>query len=91
MNFSLIGGRAPGVDPSGWMRKAATISPPQFAGTNRPTDTIRRMIRMKEVGYVDPGQLISHKVGFGVEDIQGAYDMYSDHSDGVIKVVMQQD
>jgi threonine dehydrogenase-like Zn-dependent dehydrogenase len=45
---------------------------------------------MKEVGYVDPGQLISHKVGFDVSDIQGAYDMYSDHSDGVIKVVMQQ-
>jgi threonine dehydrogenase-like Zn-dependent dehydrogenase len=73
------------------MRKAATIIPTQVAGTDRPTDTIRQMIRMKEVGYVDPGQLISHRVGFGVDEIQGAYDMYSDHSDGVIKVVMQQD
>jgi L-iditol 2-dehydrogenase len=91
INFSLLGGRSTEFNHSAWMRKAATIIPTQVAGTDRPTDTIRQMIRMKEVGYVDPGQLISHKVGFGVEDIQGAYDMYSDHSDGVIKVVMQQD
>lgn len=91
INFSLLGGRSTQFNHSAWMRKAATIIPTQVAGTDRPTDTIRQMIRMKEVGFVDPGQLVSHKVGFGVEDIQNAYDMYSDHSDGVIKVVMSQD
>ncbi|MCH7593238.1 MAG: zinc-binding dehydrogenase [Chloroflexi bacterium] len=91
ISFSLLGGLSIEFNHSAWMRKAATIVPTQVAGTDRPTDAIRQMIRMKEVGYVDPGQLVSHKVGFEIEDIQGAYDMYSDHSDGVIKVVLQQD
>ncbi|MDA1256382.1 MAG: zinc-binding dehydrogenase [Chloroflexi bacterium] len=91
INFSLLGGRSTQFNHSAWMRKSATIIPTQVAGTDRPTDTIRQMIRMKETGYVDPGKLVSHRVGFDVSDIQTAYDMYSDQSDGVIKVVMQQD
>ncbi|MCH8235179.1 MAG: zinc-binding dehydrogenase [Chloroflexi bacterium] len=91
INFSLLGGRSIEFNHAAWMRKAATIIPTQVAGTDRPTDTIRQMIRMKERHYVDPGQLVSHRVGFEVSDIQAAYDMYSDHSDGVIKVVMQMD
>ena len=91
INFSLLGGRSIEFNHAAWMRKAATIIPTQVAGTDRPTDTIRQMIRMKERDYVDPGQLVSHRVGFEVSDIQAAYDMYSDHSDGVIKVVMQMD
>ena len=91
INFSLLGGRSTQFNHTAWMRKAATIIPTQVAGTDRPTDTIRQMIRMKEVGFVDPGKLVSHKIGFGVDDIQHAYDMYSDQSDGVIKVVMQQE
>jgi threonine dehydrogenase-like Zn-dependent dehydrogenase len=31
--------------------------------------------------------LKSHNVGFG--DVQKAYDMYANHDDGVIKVVME--
>jgi L-iditol 2-dehydrogenase len=88
LNFSLLGGRSTQFNHSAWMRKAATIIPTQVAGTDRPTDTIRQMIRMKERGYVDPGKLVSHRVGFNVEDVQHAYDMYTDHSDGVIKVAM---
>ena len=91
ISFSLLGGLSIEFNHSAWMRKAATIVPTQVAGTDRPTDAIRQMIRMKEVGYVAPRQLISHRVGFDIEDRQGAYDMYSDHSDGVIKVVIQQD
>ncbi|MBT3554866.1 MAG: hypothetical protein HN495_04715 [Chloroflexi bacterium] len=44
------------------------------------------MIALKERGWADPGLLKSHNLGF--EDVQKAYDMYSDQSYGVIKVVM---
>ena len=69
-----------------FMFKAATIIPTQVAATSQPTKDIREMIALKERGWADPGLLKSHNVGF--EDVQKAYDMYSDQSDGVIKVVM---
>ena len=66
------------------MRKAVTIIPTQLSGTDRPTAEIREMVALKERGWMDPGLLKSHTLAF--DDAQQAYDMYTDQSDGVIKV-----
>lgn len=48
---------------------------------------IELMIELKRRGWWDPGELITHRMQF--EDAQAAYDMYADHDDQVIKVVME--
>ena len=88
VSFSLTGkgGKIAEFPHQEFMFKAATIIPTQVAATSEPTKDIREMIALKERGWADPGLLKSHNVGF--EDVQKAYDMYSDHSEGVIKIVM---
>ena len=88
VSFSLTGskGKIAKFPHQEFMFKAATIIPTQVAATSQPTKDIREMIALKERGWADPGLLKSHNLGF--EDVQKAYDMYSDQSDGVIKVVM---
>jgi len=88
ISFSLTG--QPGKDATfahkEFMFKAARIIPTQVAATSEPTKEIREMIALKERGWIDPGVLKSHNLDFA--DVQKAYDMYADHSDDVIKVVM---
>ena len=69
-----------------FMFKAATIIPTQAAATSQPTKDIREMIALKERGWIDPGVLKSHNLDFS--DVQKAYDMYADHTNGVIKVAL---
>ena len=61
----------------------------EIAGTvvQSRTDEIREMVALKQRGWIDPGLLKSHNLQF--DDAQKAYDMYADHSDGVIKVAMK--
>lgn len=47
---------------------------------------IELMIELKRRGWWDPSELITHRLGF--DEVSRAYDMYADHDDGVIKVVM---
>ena len=88
ISFSLTGseGKRSSFTHADWMRKAVTIIPTQMAGTDRPTGEIREMVALKERGWMDPGLLKSHNLG--LDDAQRAYDMYTDHTDGVIKVAM---
>ena len=44
------------------------------------------MVNLKARGWADPGQLITHRLGFS--SVQNAYDMYEQRQDNVIKVVM---
>ncbi len=69
-----------------FMFKAATIIPTQASATTVPTRDIRQMIALKERGWIDPGVLKSHSLDF--MDVQKAYDMYTSHEDGVIKIAM---
>ena len=56
------------------------------AGRANPTEHIREMIRLKERGWWDPANLITHKMK--LNEITQAYDMYEKRKDNVIKVVM---
>jgi threonine dehydrogenase-like Zn-dependent dehydrogenase len=88
ISFSLTGqgGKISSFPHQEFMFKAAKIIPTQVAATSQPTKDIREMIALKERGWADPGVLKSHNLDF--DDVQKAYDMYSDYSDGVIKVAM---
>jgi S-(hydroxymethyl)glutathione dehydrogenase/alcohol dehydrogenase len=44
------------------------------------------MVNLKQRGIIDPGTLVTHRLTF--EELQRAYDMYENHEDGVIKVVI---
>ena len=45
------------------------------------------MIELKQRGWWDPAEMITHRVGF--DDVKQAYDMYTDRADGMVKVVME--
>ena len=44
------------------------------------------MVELKERGWIDPGRLVTHRVG--LQEVQRAYDMYEHQQDEVIKVVL---
>lgn len=88
ISFSLTGqgGKISSFPHQEFMFKAAKIIPTQVAATSQPTKEIREMVALKERGWIDPGVLKSHNLEFA--DVQMAYDMYTAHSDNVIKVAM---
>ncbi|MDP6665991.1 MAG: zinc-binding dehydrogenase [Dehalococcoidia bacterium] len=88
ISFSLTGrdGKIAEFPHQEFMFKAATIIPTQVAATSEPTKDIREMVALKERGWIDPGMLKTHNLDFS--DVQRAYDMYADRTDGVIKVAM---
>ncbi len=56
------------------------------AGRANPTEHIREMIRLKERGWWDPANLITHNMK--LNEVNEAYDMYEKRKDNIIKVVM---
>jgi len=68
------------------MTKQATIVPTVGGASGDPRAHIAEIVRLKERGWVDPGQLVTHRLTF--EDVQQAYDMYDQRTDNVVKVVM---
>jgi threonine dehydrogenase-like Zn-dependent dehydrogenase len=46
------------------------------------------MVALKERGQVDPGRMVTHRLGFDVKDVNKAYQMYEQRLENVIKVVM---
>ena len=56
------------------------------AGRANPTEHIREMIRLKERGWWDPANLITHTMKFN--EVNEAYDMYEKRNNNIIKVVM---
>jgi len=69
-----------------WMRKEVRILPTNAAGALDPIAPIADMVRLRDRGWWDPAELITHRVGW--DQIPDAYEMYSDRSDGVIKVAI---
>jgi len=56
------------------------------AGRANPTEHIKEMIRLKERGWWDPANLITHKMK--LKEVNEAYEMYEKRKDNIIKVVM---
>ena len=56
------------------------------AGRADPTQHIREMIKLKERGWWDPANLITHEMK--LDEINEVYDMYENRKDNIIKVVM---
>ncbi len=56
------------------------------AGRPNPTEHIREMIRLKERGWWDPANLITHKMK--LKEVNDAYEMYEKRKHNIIKVVM---
>jgi threonine dehydrogenase-like Zn-dependent dehydrogenase len=46
------------------------------------------MVALKARGQVDPGRMVTHRLGFNVNDVNTAYQMYEQRLENVIKVVM---
>jgi len=68
------------------MEKQPHIIPTTGARSGDPISQIRDMVALRQRGWCDPAQLITHRMGFS--DVQSAYDMYEQRLDNVIKVVL---
>lgn len=88
ISFSLIAGDS--VVPfnhATWMRKQARLVPTVSASTPNPTKEIREIVRLRERGWIDPASLITHRWKW--DRVPEAYEMYSNHTDDVVKVVLE--
>lgn len=70
-----------------WMRKQARLIPTVSASTPNPTREIAELVRLRERGWIDPASLITHRWKW--DRVPEAYEMYSNHSDEVVKVVLE--
>ena len=68
------------------MDKQPRIIPTTGARSGDPITQIRDMINLRNRGWADPAELVTHRLGFS--GVQQAYDMYEQRQDEIIKVVM---
>jgi threonine dehydrogenase-like Zn-dependent dehydrogenase len=68
------------------MDKQPRIIPTTGARSGDPTSHIKEIVGLRQRGWCDPAELITHRMGFS--NVQAAYDMYEQREDNVIKVVM---
>ena len=68
------------------MEKQPTIFPTTGARSADPISQIQDMVSLRERGWCEPADLITHRLPFS--DVQQAYDMYEQRQDNIIKVVM---
>ena len=68
------------------MDKQPRIIPTTGARSGDPISQIQDIVALRQRGWCDPSQLITHRMGFS--DVQKAYDMYEQRQDNIIKVVM---
>ena len=70
----------------GMFKEGITVVPTQGAASADAIDHIQTMIELKERGWWDPGEMVTHRMNF--DDVKAAYDMYENIDDDVVKVVM---
>lgn len=88
ISFSLIASNS--VVPfnhATWMRKQARLVPTVSASAPEPTRDIEAIVRLRERGWIDPATLITHRWSW--ERVPEAYEMYTNHTDDVVKVVLE--
>ncbi len=87
--FGIQGGGGDGTVPlvfRGLFREGITVIPTQGAASPDAIDHIRTMVELKQRGWWDPGEMVTHRMNF--DDLKTAYDMYENIEDNVVKVVM---
>ena len=87
--FGIQGGGGDGTVPlvfRGLFREGITVIPSQGTASPDAIDHIRTMVELKQRGWWDPGEMVTHRMNF--DDLKTAYDMYENIEDNVIKVVM---
>ena len=87
--FGIQGGGGDGTVPlvfRGLFREGITVIPTQGAASPDAIDHIRTMVELKQRGWWDPGEMVTHRMNF--DDLKTAYDMYENIEYNVVKVVM---
>ena len=67
-------------------KEGITVVPTQGAASADAIDHIQTMVELKQRGWWDPGEMVTHRMNF--DDVKAAYDMYENIEDDVVKVVM---
>ncbi len=70
----------------GMFKEGITVVPTQGAASADAINHIQTMIELKQRGWWDPGEMVTHRMNF--DDVNAAYDMYENIEDDVVKVVM---
>ncbi len=68
------------------MDKQPRMIPTTGARSGDPISHIRELVGLRDRGWCEPANLITHRMGFS--DVQTAYDMYEQRQDNIIKVVL---
>ena len=82
---SNMGTKTP-LDMAGLLSRSPTIIATQGATSGDAITHIQTMIDLKQRGWWDPGEMVTHKMDF--DDVKKAYDFYENRTDGAIKVVL---
>ena len=72
-----------------FLQNCPTIIPTAGGRSANPIGHIQIMVDLKQKGWWDPGELITHQLPFSKS--QEAYELYASKKDGVIKVVLHDD
>ena len=86
--FGIQTGNVVPVDTSAWMDQQPTIIPTNSSRSGDPMGSIKRMVALRERGWIDPGRLVTHRLGFDLADVSKAYELYDQRPEGVLKVVI---
>ncbi len=68
------------------MERQPTLIPTTGGRLRDPMAPIKTMVELKQRGWCDPGQMLTHRLPF--EEVQQAFELYEGQQDGIIKVVM---
>ena len=68
------------------MERQPTLIPTTGGRLVDPMAPIRTMVDLKQRGWCDPGQMVTHRLPFA--EVQRAFELYEGQQDGIIKVVM---
>ncbi len=74
------------LDTHWLMQNAPTIIPTTGARSGDPISHINNMVALKERGWWDPAEIITHSMKF--DDVGNAYDTYENRKDNIVKVVL---
>ena len=68
------------------MERQPTLIPTTGGRLRDPMAPIKTMVDLKERGWCDPGQMLTHRLPFA--EVQQAFELYESQQDGIIKAVM---
>lgn len=68
------------------MERQPTLIPTTGGRLRDPMAPIKTMVDLKERGWCDPGQMLTHRLPFA--EVQRAFELYESQQDGIIKAVM---